>query len=502
MKTSSWPKATKPEKPPIPRWKWVLFRCLAISLSLLPLIVFELAARGAGWGVIDEQTDPFVGFESVSALFKFNDETGLMEVDERRYPYFRPESFALEKPADEYRIFCLGGSTVQGRPYAIETSFTSWLEIGLNTADPSKKWNAVNCGGVSYASYRLAPILDEVLQYEPDLIVLYTGHNEFLEDRSYGKIKRLPAWQKSVHRNLSGLRTYNLLRRYLASDGSTIVKNKLPAEVDARLDYENGLADYHRDEIWKQGVIEHFAQNLERMVNAAQRAGVPVILVNPVVNLVDQPPFKSLHREDLTEASSKLFAQRFQEGTEATDPQTSLDALNKAAEIDSEYAAVHFAMGHAQLALNNIDSAAAAFIKAKELDICPLRIVEPMRQAIFQLGRESGTPVIDLQSIFDRKSPHKIAGKEALVDHVHPSVGSHQKIARILMAELAELGFANIDDSADAAWHRENVMNDFANICHPLTHFILKTGRLRLEGLIRWTQGKSRKKKQAREKDL
>ena len=99
--------------------------------------------------------------------------------------------------------YCLGGSTVQGRPYAIETSFTTWLELNLRTADPRYQWEVVNCGGVSYASYRLVPILRELLAYEPDLFIICTGHNEFLEDRTYASVKarsgvriRLPARSK------------------------------------------------------------------------------------------------------------------------------------------------------------------------------------------------------------------------------------------------------------------------------------------------------------------
>src|SRR5690606_6623553 len=122
-------------------------------------------------------------------LFVANPETGNYEIPEARQVYFRPESFPIRKGLGEYRIFCLGGSTVQGRPYSVETSFTTWLEISLHAADPSRKWNVVNCGGVSYASYRLAPILEEVLRYEPDMIVLCTGHNEFLEDRTYRGVK-------------------------------------------------------------------------------------------------------------------------------------------------------------------------------------------------------------------------------------------------------------------------------------------------------------------------
>ena len=63
----------------------------------------------------------------------------------------------------------LGGSTVQGRPFSIETAFSTWLELSLTAADPSRIWQVVNCGGVSYASYRLAPIVDESSCYKPDL---------------------------------------------------------------------------------------------------------------------------------------------------------------------------------------------------------------------------------------------------------------------------------------------------------------------------------------------
>ena len=117
---------------------------------------------------------------------------------------FRPDGFARENGPKEFRIFCLGGSTVQGSPFAIETAFSTWLELSLQAAEPKRQWDVVNCGGVSYASYRLVPILEEVLGYEPDLIILYTGHNEFLEDRP-----------------------------------------ELESEVDAMLEYRGGLEQYH-----------------------------------------------------------------------------------------------------------------------------------------------------------------------------------------------------------------------------------------------------------------
>ncbi len=56
-----------------------------------------------------------------------------------------------------------------------------------------KPIEVINVGGISYASYRIAAILDEVLQHEPDLVVIYMGHNEFLEARTYDKQMLVPS---------------------------------------------------------------------------------------------------------------------------------------------------------------------------------------------------------------------------------------------------------------------------------------------------------------------
>ncbi len=50
--------------------------------------------------------------------------------------------------------------------------------MNLQAAGSEVEYEVVNCGGVSYASYRLVPILDEVLPYEPDVIVLCLYYND------------------------------------------------------------------------------------------------------------------------------------------------------------------------------------------------------------------------------------------------------------------------------------------------------------------------------------
>ncbi len=326
-----------------------MFRLAAVAISLAPLVAVEAACVVFDWGRPSLHDDPFVGFRSVRPLFVPSDDGERYEIPKARQVYFRPESFAATKRAHEYRIFCLGGSTVQGRPFAVETAFSTWLELSLAAADPKRKWEVVNCGGVSYASYRLVPILAEVLTYQPDLIILYTGHNEFLEARSFDHIaQRGPIVNASLEA-ASHLRTFTLLREgYLRLRGNSSAapaesRPILPEEVDALLDYRGGLAEYHRDDDWRAGVVAHYRYNLRRMVEMARTAGVEVILVNPVSNLRDCPPFKSAHRADLSdeqlsEWESAIAAAHRHQRREHYDLYRALELLERACQIDPRHA--------------------------------------------------------------------------------------------------------------------------------------------------------------------
>ena len=93
------------------------------------------------------------------------------------------------------------------------------------------------------------PILEEVLRYEPDLIILYTGHNEFLEQRAFDHIQSRGRLLNASLQAASRLRTFTLLREaYLRLQGVSSSEPSesrpiLPTEVDALLDYRGGLQE-------------------------------------------------------------------------------------------------------------------------------------------------------------------------------------------------------------------------------------------------------------------
>lgn len=461
-------------------------------------MIFEIACILAGWGRPTAHDDPFVGFDSVVPLFVLSDDGQRYEIPQARLNFFTAASIPAQKSPNEFRIFCLGGSTVQGEPFDVPTSFTTWLELGLQAAEPGRDWRVVNCGGVSYATYRLVPILEEVLALGPDLVIFYEGHNEFLEGRSYEPILARGRLVNASLEAAARLRTFTLARAaYLrlrgAAPSSTDQRALLPSEVEALLDYRGGLEEYHRDDAGRQAVIDHFRFNLERIVALTRAAGVPLVLMNPVSNLADSPPFKSEHRADLGDDELAEWTTLTEQGHadlrgEDHDLPRATRLLERAAEIDPRHAGGWYSLAKCYESAGDYGRARAAFIRAKDEDVCPLRILEPMNQAVLDVAARSGTPLVDARRLFEAHSPHELVGGQWLVDHVHPGPEGHQILADALLEKLIELNVVRPQgdwQQLKAQRYREHY-ESLGNL-----YFIRGTERLaRLRG---WARGRAEK---------
>ncbi len=219
------------------RWS---FRLTAIALGLLPFLVLELTLRVLQIPSRPAAADPFVDLDNLQPLFTLDRNKQRYSISSDRLHLFKPTGFSEDKEKSSYRVFALGGSTTQGEPFSTETAFPKWLEINLQLASRNKDIEVINCGGLSYASYRVLAILREVLTYSPDLIVVYTGHNEFLEARDYEGYQSTKL-DKFLRQHATRLQTVQLLRSWFygpAERSEMVVDNPttLPREVDALLD--------------------------------------------------------------------------------------------------------------------------------------------------------------------------------------------------------------------------------------------------------------------------
>jgi lysophospholipase L1-like esterase len=482
-----------------PRAKAVAFRLCALLLGLSPLLLCEAVLCGLGIGRATDYDDPFVGFSAIHPLFVKDNQSGRYEIAPSRLEHFCPDSFAADKPADEFRIFVLGGSTVQGRPWAIETSFTTWLELSLNAADNSRRWEVVNCGGVSYASYRLVPILQEVLNYQPDLVIFCEGNNEFLEDRTYGHIKAAPIAMSPLVRLVSRLRTYNALRAsvqpLLKPPAPPTDRPLLGPEVEARLDARGGMERFHRDAAWQRQVAEHFSFNLQRLTEIARAKNVPLIFVSPVANL-EWPPFKPEHGPAVTEGQRQEFERLLAAASEAagSDLNRAVGLLNEAISIDNQHALAHYQLGICYRDLGRMNEARASLVRAMELDVCPLRIVEPLRERLLAVARETATPLVDAEALIAGHSRSGFPDSQWMIDHVHPTIEGHELIAKAIAGKLTELGMVQPGSDWQQAYDQAR-----AEHLQRLPFVYFERGRDRLRSEQGWARGLVKREKKSAE---
>jgi lysophospholipase L1-like esterase len=471
-----------------------MFRLAAIAFGLALVAALELALRALGWGGVDYRHDPYAGIRSVQPLFVADATGDYYRIARSRRKFFRPEQFKAEKPDDEFRIFCLGGSTVQGRPFAIETSFTTWLEIDLEAADPSRAWNVINCGGISYASYRLVPILQEILNYQPDLVIVCTGQNEFLEDRTYGHLRSPRSVLTRAQAAAGELHLFRFMQAgYRKVTGAPerptdAARPILPGEVQALLDFRGGLEYYQWDPQWRREVVDHYRFNLNRMAAIARQASVPMIFVEPVSNLRDCPPFKSQHRGDLTPEELTRWNRLYDQARRwfSRDKPRAVELLKEAIEIDAQHAGLHYTLAKCYDELGQYGLARTEYLRAKERDVCPLRMIEPLHEALREVAGVHDVPRIDLPALFEVRSSQRLLGGDWLIDHVHPSIPGHQLIAQEIAKLLVKQGVAG----RHRDWEQRRAQLFDAHL-QSLGDNYYQEGLVRLENVRAWAEGRS-----------
>ncbi len=474
----------------LPVWKKLLFTVITIA-ALFLAVEMVLVVVGVRPVLYDE--DPYVGFSSYIPLFV--EETGpdgktAMVTAKNKLEFFNHQRFARNKPTGTYRIFCMGGSTTFGRPYGDRTSFCGWLRAMLPRADPSRQWELINAGGVSYASYRVAALMEGLVRYEPDLFIIYSGHNEFLERRTYSRIINTPGAVRGLGAIMSRTRIYAVVKQAVdmlgrQSGGTTGKRAHLPGEVETILENSLGPEGYHRDgELWKQ-VLNHYRYNLTRMVDIAQSVGAEVILVTPASNLRHCWPFKSEHRAGLSDADRKYWQTLFNHASEAYAAgqwDEALTAIDKAARVDDRYAHLHYLRGYVLWELKRYDEAKTAFIWALDEDVCPLRALTEMLDIILEVAEERNVPVVDFATLLERQSEHATPGENLFLDHVHPTIEGNRQLALALLEAMNKHGIVHLASTwGDAELKR--VTQDVEDRLDPKAHGIALRN---LSRLFRW----------------
>lgn len=442
---------------------------LNVGVALASLLVFFALFEGVlavvGVTPLSRTEDPYFGFAAGQPLFLKvvkADGAEVYETNPVKLSHFNFQSFPARKQPGTFRIFTLGGSTTYGHPWRDSTSFSGWLRellAGLDTsAGGPRRFEVINAGGISYASYRATRLAAELARFEPDLFVVYNGHNEFLEERTYREARDIPAWIRNLSGLLDHTRTYSAMRR-LAGAGASARSDTLAAEVDDVLARTIGPSSYVRDDALRARVLEHYEESQARVGRIAAGVGAKVIYLTTPSNEMDCAPFKSEPTPGLSGADSSRVAvlRRDAEGLLASGAYAAAwEKLEAAAALDPRNADLQYAAGRAALAARRPGEARARFRRAIDEDVCPLRALTPMHEIERRVARAVGGGFVDfedtLRAVVAPRQGHNVLGEPDFTDHVHLTVEHYGLMARGILAEMVRMGLVGRrPDSAAAA---------------------------------------------------
>ena len=188
---------------------------------------------------------------------------------------FRTREIVTPKPADEVRIFFVGGSTVIGG-YEVETTIPGVVETHLH-ANGLPQARTYNFGVLSFVSgQELALFVHRLIDLKPDLVIAYDGGNDLYEPWVYDPRPGYPFNFVTEEEAMTGLanregdaKTFASLARDSALLQALLGTTDWFNRMTIRLDRLRGEVGYGSAQ-WKQAVVNAYVRNIATMCHFAR----------------------------------------------------------------------------------------------------------------------------------------------------------------------------------------------------------------------------------------
>ena len=187
------------------------------------------------------------------------------------------------------RIVLLGGSTVQG--YGV--SKTENLQANLSVLSETE-YDVVNLGAAGYTSSQIVEMLPEVWDLKPDVLVVYTGHNDVI---FYPEIQQVFEENQRLIEVRRTLRKSHAFQWFESSMLPIEIQevgfdNKLQSVYDQIVDVpttSDEIKQSHVDALFHEENIQTLLMfNIQQILNQASEKEVGVVLVGPIYR-IDAP---------------------------------------------------------------------------------------------------------------------------------------------------------------------------------------------------------------------
>ena len=376
-----------------------IYKLIAVLLPLIILVVIELILRLTNCGY---NTQLFISDQDERFWVMNRDISKKYFTVSQNATVGNQETFFKVKPAGTIRFFVLGASSAIGFPYMHNGAFPRMLKYKLQFLFPENNIEIINVSLTAINTYTLYDFSKQIVNYHPDGIIIYSGHNEFYGTQgvaSSSKIGRNPQLIRLMlaAKELKLVQELNMLSDKLFSGDSDLTNTDLT--LLERMSAQQMIP--YESELFNAGV-KQFDRNLGDIIQIFQKRKIPVFIGTLTSNLKGQAP--------LCKESTVTYS-----------------------------APEEFALGELAYAQNQYNKALQHYMLAKDYDPLRFRAPDIFNNIIRNYSNESdGVYTVDVFQTFADHSPNSITGNELLLEHVHPNLTGHKLIAEKFYEVLAE----------------------------------------------------------------
>ncbi|MGE0144064.1 MAG: hypothetical protein AB7I19_09290 [Planctomycetota bacterium] len=431
---------TSPPFAPTRRRRW-LARLLLLASPVLLLGVGEIAVR---WLVPEvAERDPFLELSGGGSKFGETVIDGVPHFQVQHADLYSHNNvrFRTVKEPGTLRIFCAGGSACAGWPHGPEQTWSRYLETALRAAYPDRKVEVLNVSGHAFPAYRVRPVVEEILRFEPDLLILWSGNNEFVEKRNY-------AATAGAQRLARALSKHSRLFRLLLGGVAAAKKQVLPddnreAAAFMFAQFEQVALDLRADPEQFAAVLDHYEFTIDAMLSAARSRGVPTLLLTVPSNLRDWRPNVSrtiLAGDALAQwqAATRAGRKAMLEG----EFERAIVELRHARTLDPQCADSAFHLAQALERASQAPEAHAEYVAARDLDLTPFRASSAVLERLIAAAkRHPAVAVVDLVEAFREAASGAAPGYDLFLDYVHPTRKGNLLAARLVFDAILDRGW-------------------------------------------------------------
>jgi lysophospholipase L1-like esterase len=421
----------------------------SILTACLVLGAIEIGLRWVGLGDVEPGRASRLKYQQVYLPIlepeRRADGTRVWRPADIRLPY---QSVLLEKPEKRLRIFTVGGSATAGLGYSPNTTFARYLERMLREAAPDRPVEVMNLGIVALASRQVKLIVaDACLRYEPDVMIVYSGNNEFLELHA----EKFAALRRGVFDGvLDWLRGTNLRRladRVVWGPPTDPALDEQDfASEQLRLTEASIIQDVDVSAAEVDAVIDAYEGNLEDMARAAKASGTKLVLMTVASN------WKWRGRGDL---SDDWLAEALDEDAPAgaSAYRRAIAALSDrlATAPAQERWELLFRRAVAAEQLRDFESARADYRGAMNADPHLRRALDEMNDRVRRVASRHDVALVDTVEVLASSAEDGIVGFGEFYDYVHFTPRGAMLVAAPLLDELRRLGLVPQEARFDAA---------------------------------------------------